>query len=120
MREAERSVLAVEYRGSATNGRPATRLGSKARVAIQYAAEVKAALRKLRTTRQLRQALADGGFHELPISFEHAEAISALPGHHNDPFDRLILAAAQVNGLTIVTSDRKFALYDVPLIDARQ
>lgn len=106
------------------------RLGGNARAAIQNAADVfvsaasaweiiiKAALGKLRTTRQTGRAVADAGFHELPITFEHVEAVSTLPTYHNDPFDRLILAVAAVEGFTIVTSDRQFARYALPLVDA--
>jgi PIN domain nuclease of toxin-antitoxin system len=57
---------------------------------------IKAALGKLRTTRRPSQMVADAAFTELPITFEHAEAISKLPLHHSDPFDRLILGVAQV------------------------
>jgi len=107
------------------------RLGGNARALIQDADEVyvsaasaweiviKTALGKLRTTRSPSRAAADGGFLELPITFEHAEAVGELPAHHSDPFDRLILAAARVEGCTIVTSDQMFSLYDVPLVDAR-
>lgn len=59
-------------------------------------------------------------FEELPITFEHTEALAGLPAHHADPFDRLILAVAKVEGLTIVTSYAQFAQYGVPLIDARK
>lgn len=108
------------------------RLGGNARALIQDAVEVyvsaasaweieiKAALGKIRTTRRPAQAVAEGGFHELPITFEHAEAIRELPLHHADPFDRLILAVARVEGFPIVTSDRNFAPYGLPLIDARK
>jgi PIN domain nuclease of toxin-antitoxin system len=108
------------------------RLGGNARAAIQNAADVyvsaasaweiaiKAALGKLRTTRRPAEAVIDGGFYELPISFEHAEAVGDLPPHHSDPFDRLILAVARVEGLTVVTSDGTFAGYDVPLLDAHR
>lgn len=107
------------------------KLGGNARAAIQDAGEVwvsaasaweiviKQALGKLRTTRRPHQAVAESGFRELSITFEHAEAVSQLPAHHNDPFDRLILAAGRVEGLAIVTSDAKFAPYGVPLVDAR-
>lgn len=72
------------------------------------------------TTRRPAKAVADGGFHELPVTFEHAEAVRALPRHHADPFDRLIIAAAGVEGCTIVTSDEKFSMYDVALLNARR
>ena len=108
------------------------RLGGNARALIQDAAAVhvsaasaweiviKTALGKLRTTRRPQAAVAEGGFRELPIAFEHVEAVGELPAHHTDPFDRLILATAKVESLTIVTSDIKFELYDLPLIDARK
>jgi len=108
------------------------RLGGKARAAIQDASEVyvssasaweiviKAALGKLRTTRKPAKAVSDGGFRELPITFEHAEAVRKLPKHHADPFDRLIIAAAGVEGCVVVTSDEKFAAYGIELIDARR
>ena len=106
------------------------RLGGHARAAIQEAAEVwvssasawemviKSALGKLRSTRHPAKVVADGGFRELPITFEHVAAVGKLPSHHSDPFDRLIIAAAQVEACTIVTSDQKFRMYKVPLIDA--
>jgi PIN domain nuclease of toxin-antitoxin system len=108
------------------------RLGARARADIRHAPEVyvsaasaleiaiKSALGKLKTSRTARQALADSAFTELPVTFEHAAALGDLPPHHSDPFDRLILAAARSEGLTLVSSDRYFALYDVPLIDARR
>jgi PIN domain nuclease of toxin-antitoxin system len=106
------------------------RLGGNARAAIQNAASVyvsaasaweitiKSALGKLRTTRRPHQAISDGGFDELPVTVEHAEAVGQLPNRHSDPFDRLIIAAARVEGLTIVTTDPQFAHYDVAVIDA--
>lgn len=107
------------------------RLGAQARALIQQADDVyvsaasaweisiKAALGKLRTSRQASEAMADAAFQQLAVTFEHAEAIQSLPMHHRDPFDRLIVAAARVEGLTIVSSDEQFQRYDVALIDAR-
>jgi PIN domain nuclease of toxin-antitoxin system len=107
------------------------RLGGNSRAAIQNADEVlvsaasawevviKAALGRIRTTRSPARAVAESGFRELPVRFEHAEAVAALPPHHRDPFARLILAVAHVEGLTIVTSDAEFRHYGLPLIDAR-
>ncbi len=107
------------------------RLGGQARVLMQNADDVyvsaasaweisiKRALGKLRRSRRPAEAVADAAFRALPVTFEHAEAVLALPVHHRDFFDRLIIAAAQVEGLTVVSSDRQFKLYDVPLVDAR-
>ncbi|MGH7573568.1 MAG: type II toxin-antitoxin system VapC family toxin [Longimicrobiales bacterium] len=108
------------------------RLGGNARAAIQNATEVcvsaassweiviKRALGKLSTRRSPAEAVLEGGFRGLPISFEHTEAVGVLPMQHKDPFDRLIIAAARVEGFTVVTSDPQFQRYDVPLIDARR
>ncbi len=79
---------------------------------------MKVALGKLRTKRRAAKAVADGGFLELPITFEHAEAVRGLPLHHSDPFDRLIIAIAIVEECSILTSDEKFRMYEVTLIDA--
>lgn len=107
-----------------------SRLGGSARAAIRNASDVyvsaasaweiaiKVALGKLKTHRRASQAVADALFEELPITFEHADAVAGLPRHHRDPFDRLILATARIEGLTVVSSDVQFARYDVPLIDA--
>jgi PIN domain nuclease of toxin-antitoxin system len=53
---------------------------------------------------------------ELPIRIAHAIQVASMPLHHRDPFDRLLLAQAQIESLTIVTSDREFRAYGVPLI----
>ncbi len=54
----------------------------------------------------------------LPIEHEHALAVAALPYHHRDPFDRLLVAQAQVESLPILTADRQFASYEVDLLEA--
>jgi len=56
------------------------------------------------------------GFRELDISFRHAEEAGALPLHHADPFDRMLVAQARTEGLTLVTADRNLAAYDVPIL----
>ncbi|GAC1503643.1 MAG: type II toxin-antitoxin system VapC family toxin [Vulcanimicrobiaceae bacterium] len=58
------------------------------------------------------------GFKPLPISLEHALAIGGLPAHHTDPFDRMMIAQAQVEGFTFVTADRDSLKYPVKLIKA--
>ena len=65
--------------------------------------------------RILRRGLLDNGYGELPISTEHAVAIDALPPIHKDPFDRLLIAQATVEGLTLLTSDLVVAQYPGPV-----
>jgi len=60
------------------------------------------------------------GVHALPITFDHAATVHDLPAHHSDPFDRLLVAQAQCENLTIITADSAFAAYDVRTIDARK
>ena len=57
-------------------------------------------------------------FRLLPISAAHAWAAGALPLHHRDPFDRMLVAQARAEGLTIATRDPRFDPYDVPLLAA--
>jgi PIN domain nuclease of toxin-antitoxin system len=59
----------------------------------------------------LRRGLLDNGWRELAISSEHAVATLALPPLHKDPFDRMLLAQAGVEGSTLVTSDDTVARY---------
>jgi PIN domain nuclease of toxin-antitoxin system len=60
------------------------------------------------------KAIYGHGFNSLPISVEHAEWAGALPPLHRDPFDRLLVAQAQIEGLTLVTVDQQILLYQVP------
>ena len=55
-------------------------------------------------------------FELLPIRLEHALAVEHLPPHHRDPFDRLLVAQAQVDGLTLVTGDRDLEPYGIALL----
>lgn len=52
----------------------------------------------------------------LAITWQHAIHVSSLPAHHRDPFDRLLIAQAQIEKVTILTADPAFALYDVDLL----
>ena len=52
----------------------------------------------------------------LPITLEHAFRVAELPPHHRDPFDRMLVAQGQVEGLRLITTDRKLASYDVDVI----
>jgi PIN domain nuclease of toxin-antitoxin system len=65
--------------------------------------------------RAIRQGLLDGGYVELPITSEHAVNIDALPPLHKDPFDRLLLAQALTEGVTLLTADDQLARYSGPV-----
>lgn len=52
----------------------------------------------------------------LPIDLEHALHVGGLPHHHSDPFDRLLIAQAEVETMTLVSADRKFVSYSIPLL----
>jgi PIN domain nuclease of toxin-antitoxin system len=77
---------------------------------------LKRALGKLRFSQPIVPAIAAHRFQTLPISGEHAEAAAALPYHHTDPFDRLIVAQADLEGLVLGTQDRKMEPYRVALL----
>lgn len=61
--------------------------------------------------RILRRGLLDNGYSELPIASDHVVAVDGLPQHHKDPFDRVLVAQAIVEGITLVTSDPTVAKY---------
>jgi PIN domain nuclease of toxin-antitoxin system len=63
----------------------------------------------------LRRVLLDEGWQELPIEAHHALAVAALPPLHRDPFDRLLLAQANAEGLLLITADQQLAAYPVPV-----
>lgn len=63
--------------------------------------------------------LLEDGVSPLAATVEHALRMAALPPHHRDPFDRLLVAQAQVEGLTLVSADPNVLAYDVGTIDAR-
>jgi PIN domain nuclease of toxin-antitoxin system len=65
--------------------------------------------------RRLWRMLPVNGYRELPIAGEHAIAVEALPLLHKDPFDRLLLAQARVEGLTLLTVDQQLAEYGAPV-----
>ena len=65
--------------------------------------------------RLLRRGLVDNGYLELPVSSEHAVSVDVLPALHKDPFDRLLLAQAMVEGVTLLTADAQLARYGPPV-----
>jgi len=87
---------------------------------ISAAAAVETALKvskgTLRMPESVRVTVAVDNFPELPLTLEHAEELERLPRHHGDPFDRMLVAQARVEGATIVSHDRDLEPYDVPVI----
>ena len=78
---------------------------------------IKIGLGKLRMDIGRLVSLLDlAGISELQISRQHAMAVSSLPLHHRDPFDRLLIAQAITENIPILTGDKKFKLYDVKVI----
>lgn len=65
--------------------------------------------------RVFRRGLLDNGYHELSILSEHAVAIETLPPIHKDPFDRLLVAQAISEGMTLLTADARVADYPAPI-----
>jgi PIN domain nuclease of toxin-antitoxin system len=65
--------------------------------------------------RGLRRNLLDNGYAELPITSQHAVSVDTLPPLHKDPFDRLLLAQALCEGVTLLTSDAQVARYPGPV-----
>ncbi|MGH9040929.1 MAG: type II toxin-antitoxin system VapC family toxin [Acidimicrobiia bacterium] len=83
-----------------------------------WEAAIKQMLGKLDVPESLTGAVLDEGFEPLPITFDHAGRAGALPPHHRDPFDRMLIAQAAVEGLTIVTHDLAFDAYEVDVLRA--
>ena len=79
-------------------------------------AAIKTALGKLETPEALGAAVVREGFEPLPITFDHADRAGALPPHHRDPFDRMLVAQALTEGLTLVTHDPAFDPYGVEVL----
>jgi PIN domain nuclease of toxin-antitoxin system len=98
--------------------------GRENQVAISAAsvweAAIKRALGKLTLDPAEWQATAKSqGFSELPVRTEHAWFASELPRHHDDPFDRMLIAQAILEGLTVITGDRIFERYPVATLRLR-
>ena len=60
--------------------------------------------------------MASQGLRTLAVSHQHALTVFALPGHHRDPFDRLLIAQAQVENMTLITADRMVERYPVHVL----
>lgn len=77
---------------------------------------IKKALGKLSAPDNLEHQIQAAGFTPLPVTIAHGIAAGQLPRHHDDPFDRMLIAQAAAEGLTIVTRDKRFSDYKVTLL----
>jgi PIN domain nuclease of toxin-antitoxin system len=81
---------------------------------------IKAGLRRVRLPEKVEQFLPEqvaiNGFQVLPVHLRHTLKVATLPPLHRDPFDRLLVAQALIEELTIVTSDRQMAKYSAPIV----
>lgn len=85
-------------------------------IASLWETALKVALDKLSAPDDLPEQLVQRGFTMLPIGVEHAWAVRNLPHHHGDPFDRMLVAQAQVEDVPIATADPRFAAYGVRVV----
>jgi PIN domain nuclease of toxin-antitoxin system len=77
---------------------------------------IKRALGKLSFQRSIVNAVSEFGFEILPVTGIHAEHAGGLPRHHNDPFDRLIIAQAYLEGMVVGTQDQLMRSYGVAML----
>lgn len=82
--------------------------------------QIKSSLGKLSLRLPLRDLIADhqrsNGLQLLPVTLDHVVALGLLPHHHKDPFDRLLIAQSQVDGMSIASADHVFANYPVSVV----
>ena len=86
--------------------------------AVIWEIRIKEALGKLEIPSNFRRVLEHQPFEMLAITAEHAHAVGDLPAHHRDPFDRMLIAQAKAERLTIVTRDAIIKQYKIPIIQA--
>ena len=79
---------------------------------------IKQQMGKLVAPEDIEAKVEQAGFISLPISLFHAQQAGRLPQHHKDPFDRMLIAQAQAEGLQILTKDQHFPAYGIKLINA--
>lgn len=86
--------------------------------AVAWEMSIKHAAGKLRCPDDLESVMAQNSFRPLAVSIRHALDAGALPVHHSDPFDRLLVAQAQAEGLTLVTRDPAMPAYGIAVLAA--
>lgn len=81
--------------------------------ATTWEISIKKSLGKLDAPEDMDSIVEDEGFSKLPISLYHGQLAGSLPAHHRDPFDRMLVAQAQAEGLILMTSNENIGLYNV-------
>lgn len=81
--------------------------------AVVLEVAIKRSLGKLEAPEDFAPLLLGSGAASLAVSVHHAEAVGSLPWHHRDPFDRLLVAQAMVEGAVLVSTDERLRAYDV-------
>jgi len=84
--------------------------------AVVWEVAVKRSLGKLEAPEDLAPTLLSAGAQALPVSLEHAAAVERLPWHHRDPFDRMLVAQASIEGAALVSGDDALRPYGVTLV----
>ena len=83
---------------------------------VVWEVAIKRALGRLRAPDDIADVLLQAGATPLAVSLQHAAAVEHLPRHHGDPFDRLLVAQARLEGAVIVSGDAALRAYDVPVL----
>jgi PIN domain nuclease of toxin-antitoxin system len=84
--------------------------------AVIWEVAIKRSLGKLQAPADLAQTLLNAGAQPLAVTLDHAAGVEELPWHHRDPFDRLLVAQALIEGAAIVSQDVRFGQYGVSLL----
>jgi PIN domain nuclease of toxin-antitoxin system len=107
-------TLSPQARAALADGRNPAYISS----AVIWEISIKRAIGKLKVPKRFRAVLDDQPFEPLDITPEHAHAVGDLPLHHRDPFDRMLVAQAKIEGLTLVTRDKHLAAYKLAILAA--
>jgi PIN domain nuclease of toxin-antitoxin system len=88
--------------------------------ATTWEISIKRSLGKIKAPKDLSKEIISEGFDELPISVFHGDQAGLLPEIHKDPFDRMLIAQAQTEGLELVTCDKAIPKYSVKCVNGNE
>jgi PIN domain nuclease of toxin-antitoxin system len=106
--------LGEEARREISNGNNLTFISA----VVIWEIRIKESLGKLEIPSGFRRTIENQGFEMLAITTDHAHAVANLPAYHRDPFDGMLIAQARLEGFTVVTRDKIFDKYGIPIIKA--